>query len=153
MALTGVRFQNTLDLVQNVQILPKSFLNCANSTCEFFSASCFDSITFLLTKTNSSHSCILLPYAKPCFFFLSSLVFNTQFNYDPIYSQFQSFLKANFSCTSHKIRKFLPNLLPRHLDSCNTGAWNKNSRTLENYYLSDNYKYFLAHNFILNLIE
>ena len=152
MCLTGVRFANTLDLVQNTRVSPKSCLKCTTSTCEFFSPACFETITFFETKTVNSHSCILLPFAKRCFISLSSDLSNTTFNYNHIYDNFENFLKTEFQCTSHKIRKFLPNLLPRHLNSCNTGAWTSRSKTLENFYLSDHYKYFLAHNLILDFL-
>ena len=125
-----LRFQNTLDLLDCK--VEKKRCNCTHGTiCKYPTINCFNKILFSKSKTGSFYT-YMIDQIYSCFQFLSHFNCNTTKNYDIIYSHYSNFLIKNFHHSSHKLRRFLPNLIKNesYLYSNNVGNWSSTSKTI-----------------------
>ena len=147
MALTGLRFINTFRMGTGLIIYEKRCQLCTvDHTCNIITEDCFGQALVLETKNGSSLRLPVIPQIRPCIERLANQDNNQ--NYKAMYDSFNTFIKERFSCTPHKVRQILPNLMTtqdnpsasRH----NTGGW-KSQRIMLKHYVSENSKFLEAY--------
>lgn len=147
MLLSGLRFQSTLDLNQNSEYLAKVCQHCKNlPACNNVTIACLNRIKIFETKTYE-HNLPLLDQIQKCYWQLLYDDNNATKNYANLLDDTNKFCQKTFSCTSHGLRKFLPNFMNAAAFLCNTGNWSNNN-TMKNHYLHDDIKYTMVLSFL-----
>ena len=147
LAVSGVRFQSSLDLNSNSRLDKKLCLFCSDfNVCTHVTSKCFNYVRILNTKT-TEHGFPILPQAWESFKFLQGDPFNISANYTKISKDFNQRLKEKHNLTSHALRKFLPNLMTDFSSSCNTGNWQGPSglENMKKFYLQKDFKYIVLY--------
>ena len=151
-ALTGVRSISTFSLACNSIFVNKTCLNCksGNVPCQILTPDCFNKLTLKTTKT-SSYSFFIIPQCNLCY--LNLLVFEQKhLSISRQQDAYNKYLKRMYNCTSHGVRKFLPNFFTASLPASNTGNWSS-LKTMKKYYLKEHAKYFSLYQALLRNLD
>ena len=143
LALTGLRFQSSLDIKINSTYVQKACKICSNTKiCSQPTSKCFDRIKIHTTKT-TEHEFPIIPQAYKSFVYLRDSKSNSSKYYAEISRKFNNHLKNRHNLTSHSLRKFLPNFVSDFSSSCNTGNWKGPSglANMKKFYLQREFKY------------
>lgn len=147
MLLTGLRYQSTLNLSSNSNFISKKCPHCKNlPSCKNVTVNCFNRLVILETKT-FQHDLPLVDYAQKCYWTLLYDDNNVDRNYASNLKETNDLCLAKFSCTSHGLRKFLPNFMNSSAFLNNTGNWT-NGKTMQSHYLHEEVKYSMIVSFI-----
>jgi len=144
-AAMSLRFANTLNL-NLVRIVTRRCVRCSDqSTCAFVMEDCYHKVYYADSKNGTAFFTYIIPEVLKCYTFLCKLEKNTAENSSIISSAYNNFLKNNFTCTSHKLRKFLINLqdLDQSKNKTNQlGNW-RSREVMNNHYVQHLQKFVL----------
>lgn len=149
---TGVRFQDTLGLSQTNWV--KKSCQCRRyRLCNIPTKECFHVFKFYSPKTKTINETFLTPFSFELFLQLSSFVSNSKNQSETIVKKYNKYLHNNYNISSHKLRKFLPNLvtLSGSEEFMNTGNW-KSAKCMTKHYVHNVTKFIILHKIIMKEI-